>query len=165
MKARLYSIRTQQMELDRRILEQKSTVLEQKQSEIKVPRVNTDNGNPQVMDLLESLKRKEAEVEDLKHQPEDPVKDRQDGIQIVGGELDRVGVCWYGRRLEEGAEMELTIGGKKLEEGEMQKLAATAGGGMKLEMQESSEKSEGSGVTVKSGFISGERLKRMGING
>lgn len=65
------------MELDRRILGQKSTVLEQKQSEIKVPRVNTDNGNPQVMDLLESLKRKEAEVEDPKHQPEDPVKDRQ----------------------------------------------------------------------------------------
>lgn len=55
--------------------------------------------------------------------------------------------------------------GNVSEPGEMQKLSASAGGGMKLEMQGSSKKSEGSRVTVKSGFISGERLKGMEING
>lgn len=83
------------MEFDRRISELKSTIgslkeelqtveaaLEEKQSEIKVLRLrlNTDNGNPQAMELVESLKRKEAEIEDLKHQVEDPVKVRSVSI-------------------------------------------------------------------------------------
>ncbi|CAN6574419.1 unnamed protein product [Malus baccata var. baccata] len=91
IKAKLYPIRTQKMELDRRISELKSTigslkeelqtldaVLEEKQSEIKVLRLrlNADNGNPQAMELVETLKRKEAEIEDLKHQVEDLVKVR-----------------------------------------------------------------------------------------
>ncbi|BBH00081.1 hypothetical protein Prudu_009988 [Prunus dulcis] len=87
MTTKLYSIRTQKMELDRRVLELKSTIdslkeelqtmeaaLEEKQSEIKMQRVNVENENPQVMELLEILKKKEAEVEDLKHHLEYPVK-------------------------------------------------------------------------------------------
>ncbi|KAH0984469.1 hypothetical protein GBA52_011646 [Prunus armeniaca] len=75
------------MELDRRVLEFKSTIdslkeelqtmeaaLEEKQSEIKMQRVNVENENPQVMELLEILTKKEAEVEDLKHRLEYPVK-------------------------------------------------------------------------------------------
>ncbi|PQM39094.1 uncharacterized protein Pyn_23341 [Prunus yedoensis var. nudiflora] len=87
MTMKLYSIRTQKMELDRRVLEFKSTIdslkeelqtmeaaLEEKQSEVKMQRVNVENENPQVMELLEILKKKEAEVEDLKHRLEYPVK-------------------------------------------------------------------------------------------
>ncbi|XP_008230226.1 PREDICTED: protein starmaker-like [Prunus mume] len=87
MTTKLYSIRTQKMELDRRVLEFKSTIdslkeelqtmeaaLEEKQSEIKMQRVNVENENPQVMELLEILKKKEAEVENLKHHLEYPVK-------------------------------------------------------------------------------------------
>ncbi|ONI18680.1 hypothetical protein PRUPE_3G232500 [Prunus persica] len=87
MTTKLYSIRTQKMELDRRVLELKSTIdslkeelqtmeaaLEEKQSEIKMQRVNVENENPQVVELLEILKKKEAEVEDLKQHLEYPVK-------------------------------------------------------------------------------------------
>ncbi|XP_042971848.1 uncharacterized protein LOC122303924 [Carya illinoinensis] len=90
MKAKIYSLRTQKMELDRRILEKQSTIgslkdeqkamesaLEEKQNEIKMLRVKeTDPGkeNPHVIALMESLKHKEAEIEDLKHRLEYPVK-------------------------------------------------------------------------------------------
>ncbi|KAF5481207.1 hypothetical protein F2P56_001876 [Juglans regia] len=90
MKAKIYSLRTQKMELDRRILEKQSTIgslkdeqkamesaLEEKQNEIKMLRVKEiDPGkeNPHVIALMESLKQKEAEIEDLKHRLEYPVK-------------------------------------------------------------------------------------------
>ncbi|XP_059449427.1 uncharacterized protein LOC132180570 [Corylus avellana] len=88
MKAKIYSLRTQKMELDRRILEKQSTIdslkdeqravesaLEEKQKEIKMLRekeIDTGKENPQVMALMESLKQKEAEIEDLKHRTDDP---------------------------------------------------------------------------------------------
>jgi peptidoglycan hydrolase CwlO-like protein len=90
MKAKIYSLRTQKMELDRRILEKQSSIdslkdeqravesaLEEKQKEIKMLRekqIDPGKENPQVMALMESLKQKEAEIEDLKHRIEHPVK-------------------------------------------------------------------------------------------
>lgn len=83
LKARMYSIRTQKMKLDRTVVEMRSTIdslkeelktmeaaLEEKQNETKMlMRVSGDqnNDNPRVMELVESLKRKEAEIEALKH--------------------------------------------------------------------------------------------------
>lgn len=83
LKAKMYSIRTQKMKLDRTVVEMKSTIdslkeelntmeaaLEEKQNETKMlMRVSGDqnNDNLRVMELVESLKRKEAEIEDLKH--------------------------------------------------------------------------------------------------
>lgn len=83
LKAKMYSIRTQKMKLDRTVVEMKSTIdslkeelktmeaaLEEKQNETKMlMRVSGDqnNENPRVMELVESLKQKEAELEDLKH--------------------------------------------------------------------------------------------------
>ncbi|GMY10043.1 glutamic acid-rich protein-like [Fagus crenata] len=90
MKAKIYSLRTQKMELDRRILEKQSTIdslkdeqrtvesaIEEKQNEIKMLRkkeIDPGKENPQVIALMESLKQKEAEIEDLKHRLEHPVK-------------------------------------------------------------------------------------------
>lgn len=88
MKAKIYSLRTQKMELDRRILEKQSTIdslkdeqravesaLEEKQKEIQMLRekeIDPGKENPRVMALMESLKQKEAEIEDLKHRTDDP---------------------------------------------------------------------------------------------
>lgn len=89
MKAKIYSLRTQNMELDRRLLETRSTIdslkdeqrtmevaLEEKQNEIKMLRLKEINvggtndqidQNSQVTALIESLKQKDAEIEDLKN--------------------------------------------------------------------------------------------------
>jgi hypothetical protein len=90
MKGKIYSLRTQKMELDRRQLEMQSTIdsikdeqkimestLEDKQNEIKMLRemnIDADKGNLQIADLIESLKQKEAEIEELKHHLEYPAK-------------------------------------------------------------------------------------------
>ncbi|XP_057507303.1 uncharacterized protein LOC130790325 [Actinidia eriantha] len=90
MKAKLYSLRIKKTVLDNRILELQSTIsslkdeqrtiesaLEEKQTEIKSLRekeIETNNENPQVVALTETLKQKEAEIEDLKHRLEYPVK-------------------------------------------------------------------------------------------
>ncbi|PRQ53033.1 hypothetical protein RchiOBHm_Chr2g0162021 [Rosa chinensis] len=85
LKAKMYSIRTQKMRLERTVVEMKSTIgslkeelrtmeaaFEEKQNETKMPlRGNGDQSdNPRVMKLVESLKQKEAEIEDLKHRLE-----------------------------------------------------------------------------------------------
>lgn len=88
MKGKIYTLRTQKMELDRRLLEMQSTIdslkdeqrtvevaFEEKQNEIKLLRLKeinvgtTDQSdqNSQVTALIESLKQKDAEIEDLKH--------------------------------------------------------------------------------------------------
>ncbi|KAJ6696666.1 hypothetical protein OIU85_003059 [Salix viminalis] len=90
MKVKIYSLRTQKMELDRRQLEMQSTIdsikdeqkimessLEEKQNEIKMLRemnIDAEKGNLQMADLIESLKQKEAEIENLKHHLENPAK-------------------------------------------------------------------------------------------
>ncbi|TXG55237.1 hypothetical protein EZV62_020493 [Acer yangbiense] len=89
MKAKIYSIRTQKMELDRRLIEMQSTIeslkdeqiamesaLEEKQNEIKMQREVTDLGkkNSLLTALKESLMQKEAEIEDLKRRLEYPAK-------------------------------------------------------------------------------------------
>ncbi|KAK2651017.1 hypothetical protein Ddye_018506 [Dipteronia dyeriana] len=89
MNAKIYSIRTQKMELDRRLIEMQSTIeslkdeqktmesaLEEKQNEIKIQREVTDLGkeNSQLTALKESLMQKEAEIEDLKRHLEYPAK-------------------------------------------------------------------------------------------
>ncbi|KAB5513021.1 hypothetical protein DKX38_030049 [Salix brachista] len=90
MKVKIYSLRTQKMELDRRQLEMQSTIdsikdeqkimessLEEKQNEIKMLRemnIDEEKGDLQMADLIESLKQKEAEIENLKHHLENPAK-------------------------------------------------------------------------------------------
>lgn len=83
MKAKIYSLRTKKMELDRRLLEMQSTIdslkdeqrtmeiaIEEKQNEIKMLRaqdqISNEKENNQVAALVERLKQKEAEIEDLK---------------------------------------------------------------------------------------------------
>ncbi|KAJ6693338.1 hypothetical protein OIU85_004136 [Salix viminalis] len=83
MKAKIYSLRTQKMELDRRLLEMQSTIgsmkdeqkimesaLEERQSEIKMLRETSKGAGKETLQMValrESLKQKEAETEDLKH--------------------------------------------------------------------------------------------------
>ena len=90
MKAKIYSLRNQKMELDRRILEKQSTIdslkdekrtmesaLEEEQNEFKMLRekeIDPGKENPQLITLMESLKQKEAEIEDLKNRLEYPFK-------------------------------------------------------------------------------------------
>lgn len=91
MKSKIYSLRNQKMELDRRLLEMQSTIeslkdeqktmeiaIEEKQNEIKMLKVQDQMGNemenPQVMALVENLKHKEAGIEDLKHRLQYPEK-------------------------------------------------------------------------------------------
>lgn len=89
MKVKLYSLRTQKMELDRRLLEMQSTIdslkdeqkaiesaLEEKQNEIKTKReqIDASKENSQLIDLKEILKQREAEIKDLRHQLEYPVE-------------------------------------------------------------------------------------------
>nr|XP_009609123.1 protein starmaker-like [Nicotiana tomentosiformis] len=90
MRSKIHSLRTQKRDLNSRILEMKSTIsslkdeqriievaLEEKQDEIKMLRekhMETNPDNSQVKLLSESLRQKEAEVEDLKHRLELPVK-------------------------------------------------------------------------------------------
>lgn len=80
--AKIYYLRNQKMELDRRLLDMLSTLdslkdeqkamesaLEEKKREIKLLRdkdLNTGNENPQVIALTATLKQKEAEIEELK---------------------------------------------------------------------------------------------------
>ncbi|KDO43787.1 hypothetical protein CISIN_1g039238mg [Citrus sinensis] len=85
MKVKLYSLRTQKMELDRRLLEMQSTIdslkdeqkalesaLEEKQNEIKMQReqIDASKENSQLIVLKEILKQREAEIKDLRHQLE-----------------------------------------------------------------------------------------------
>lgn len=89
MKAKIYSLRTKKMELDRRLLEMQSTIdslkdeqrtmeiaIEEKQNEIKMLRaqdqISNEKENNQVAALVESLKQKEAEIEDLKRCLQNP---------------------------------------------------------------------------------------------
>ncbi|XP_009796877.1 uncharacterized protein [Nicotiana sylvestris] len=90
MRSKIHSLRTQKRDLDSRILEMKSTIsslkdeqriieaaLKEKQDEIKMLRekhMETNPDNSHVKLLSESLRQKEAEVEDLKHRLELPVK-------------------------------------------------------------------------------------------
>ncbi|KAK8529629.1 hypothetical protein V6N12_060406 [Hibiscus sabdariffa] len=85
--AKIYYLRNQKMELDRRLMEtiarigsleeeQKAmeSTLEEKSNEIKQLRdkdMDTGNENPQVIALMATLRQKEAEIEELKH-PLDP---------------------------------------------------------------------------------------------
>lgn len=85
MKVKLYSLRTQKMELDRRLLEMQSTIdslkdeqkalesaLEEKQNEIKMQReqIDASKENSQLIVLKEILKQRVAEIKDLRHQLE-----------------------------------------------------------------------------------------------
>ena len=96
MKAKIYTLRTQKMELDRRVLELQSTIdslkdelktmevaFEEKQNEIKELRAQQDDqmgkneretNGPQVVALVESMKQKEAEIAGLKRRLELPEK-------------------------------------------------------------------------------------------
>ncbi|PSS05751.1 Myosin-2 heavy chain, non muscle like [Actinidia chinensis var. chinensis] len=90
MKAKIYSLRIQKGELDSRILEMESTIsslkdeqrtvesaLEENQTEIKSlqeKKIEANKENPQVVALTETLKQKEAEIEDLKRLLKYPVK-------------------------------------------------------------------------------------------
>ncbi|XP_050208114.1 uncharacterized protein LOC126657467 [Mercurialis annua] len=91
MKARIYSLRNQKMETERRMLEMHSTIdalkderrimesaLEEKQNEIKLHTDKSmhreDEANSQMIALKEILKQKEAEIGDLKSQLQNPVK-------------------------------------------------------------------------------------------
>ncbi|WCJ30649.1 hypothetical protein M5689_012195 [Euphorbia peplus] len=86
MKTKIYSLRNQNMEADRRILEMQSTIrslkderkilesaLEERQNKIKANRkkiTREKEVGPQVTVLMERLKQKEAEIEDLKRRLE-----------------------------------------------------------------------------------------------
>ncbi|KDP24186.1 hypothetical protein JCGZ_25843 [Jatropha curcas] len=90
MKAKIYSLRTQKMETDRKILEMQSTIdslrdeqkvmesaLEEKLNEINMNRdtsIDPDAANHQIRALMEQLKQKESEIEDLKRRFENPYK-------------------------------------------------------------------------------------------
>ncbi|OIT29224.1 PREDICTED: uncharacterized protein LOC109211638 [Nicotiana attenuata] len=91
MKSNIHLLRTQKMDLDSRILEMKSTIsflkeeqrtieaaLKEKQGEIKIlqeKHIETQSNDSQVTLLSETLRLKEAEIEDLKHRLElSPVK-------------------------------------------------------------------------------------------
>lgn len=90
MKEKIHSLRSQKMELDRRVLEMKSTMdtlkeeqtlmesaFEEKQNEIRMLQVKgSDLGkeNLELVSLKEKLEQKEAEIEDLKHRFEVPLK-------------------------------------------------------------------------------------------
>lgn len=91
MKAKIYSLRIQKMELDRRLLEMQSTIdslkdeertmeaaIEEKQNEIRMLKLQQEMGNEkesaQVVTLTERLNQKEAEIEDLKHRLQYPEK-------------------------------------------------------------------------------------------
>ncbi|PON80567.1 hypothetical protein PanWU01x14_001230 [Parasponia andersonii] len=91
MKAKIYSLRTQKMELDRRLIEMQSTIdslkdeqrtmeaaIEEKQNEIMLLRIQQEMDNEkessQLVALTERLKQKEAEIEDLKHRLQYPEK-------------------------------------------------------------------------------------------
>ncbi|XP_028761564.1 glutamic acid-rich protein-like [Neltuma alba] len=92
MRAKIYSLRSQKMELDRRVLEMKSTMdslkeeqrvmesaFEEKQNETKMLRERvSDLGreNPELAALREKFQRKEAEMRDLKHRFEKAFKSR-----------------------------------------------------------------------------------------
>ncbi|KAK6241641.1 hypothetical protein QQP08_008998 [Theobroma cacao] len=89
-KAKIYFLRNQKMELDRRLLEMQSAIeslkdeqktmesaLEEKQYEIillQEKHVDSGNENPQVLALTATLKQKEAEIEVLKHRLKSPVR-------------------------------------------------------------------------------------------
>ncbi|KAJ6383415.1 hypothetical protein OIU78_026823 [Salix suchowensis] len=98
MKAKIYSLRTQKMELDRRLLEMRSTIgsmkdeqkimesaLEERQSEIKMLRETSKGAGKETLQMValrESLKQKEAEIEDLKRRLDEyPAKIWSDQIE------------------------------------------------------------------------------------
>ncbi|EEF44499.1 uncharacterized protein LOC8284965 [Ricinus communis] len=89
MKAKIYSLRNQKMETERRILELQSTIdslkdemkivesaLEEKQNEINIHTETSmyPEKETQMIALMESLKQREAEIEDLKSHLENPLK-------------------------------------------------------------------------------------------
>ncbi|XP_062106258.1 uncharacterized protein LOC133817696 [Humulus lupulus] len=91
LKAKIYSLRIQKMEIDRRLVEMQSTIeslkdegktmevaIEEKQNEIKVLRLQQETANEkensQVMALTVTLKQKDVEIEDLKRRLQYPEK-------------------------------------------------------------------------------------------
>ncbi|CAN0914912.1 hypothetical protein LINGRAHAP2_LOCUS28820 [Linum grandiflorum] len=119
MKTKLDALRTQKMELDRKVLEMQSSIdslkdegkalenaVEEKQNEIKTLREAStatsvhDDENARVAALTESVKQKEAEIQELKRKLEDPVKvwsvgsdDPSNGVNSNGTKVaDSVGV-------------------------------------------------------------------------
>ncbi|XP_052179043.1 uncharacterized protein LOC127792555 [Diospyros lotus] len=88
MKAKIHSLRTQKMDLDGRILEMQSTIsslkdeqrimelaLEEKQNEMKLLRekeMEASKEHPRIIALSETLKQKEAQIQDLQHFLENP---------------------------------------------------------------------------------------------
>ncbi|KAI4334013.1 hypothetical protein L6164_018756 [Bauhinia variegata] len=98
MKAKIYALRNKKMELDRRVLELQSTTdslkeeqkmmesaLEEKLNEIKMlkeSRISLGKENPELIALTQNLKQKEAEIEDLRHRLEVPVKNADDPSKL-----------------------------------------------------------------------------------
>lgn len=95
MKAKIYSLRNQKLEFDRRLVEMQSTIdslkdeqktmevaIEEKQNEIEMLRLKematAETENSQLTDLVESLKQKDAEIEDLKKRLQHPVNTSSD---------------------------------------------------------------------------------------
>ncbi|XP_021901100.1 uncharacterized protein LOC110817019 [Carica papaya] len=88
LKAKIYAVNAQKMELDRRLLEMQSTIdslrdeqkvishaMKEKQKEIELLRDKDSwKHNPQLMTLTEIIKQKESEIQELKHQIEYPVR-------------------------------------------------------------------------------------------
>ena len=94
MKGKIYALRIQKMELDRRVVEMQSTMdslrdeqkvmesaFEEKQNELRTMQekgTNLGEGGSEITALWENLKQKEAEIQDLKHRLEIPVKTLND---------------------------------------------------------------------------------------
>ncbi|KAF4382547.1 hypothetical protein F8388_015375 [Cannabis sativa] len=97
LKAKIFSLRMQKMEIERRVVEMQSTIeslkdegktmegaIEEKQNEIKMLRLqqqhstttvnNDEKDNSQVMALTQTLKQKEAQIEDFKRLLQYPEK-------------------------------------------------------------------------------------------
>ncbi|KAK7257469.1 hypothetical protein RIF29_31475 [Crotalaria pallida] len=96
MKAKLYTLRNQKMELDRKVMDMQSTLgslkeeqkvmesaFEETQKEIRImqqKRSNSGQGGSEIIALRENLKLKEAEIKDLKEHLEIPLKNRSVSI-------------------------------------------------------------------------------------
>ncbi|KAL1325127.1 hypothetical protein HN51_035224 [Arachis hypogaea] len=94
MKGKLYALRIQKMEVDRKVVEMQSTMdslrdeqkvmesaFEEKQNELRTMQekgINLGGGNSQVTALREDLKKKEEEIENLKGRLEIPAKTLND---------------------------------------------------------------------------------------
>ncbi|KAK7312775.1 hypothetical protein VNO77_36897 [Canavalia gladiata] len=96
MKGKIYTLRSQKMELARSVVEMQSTLdslkdeqkvmesaFEEKQNELRLLEEKGSNGgqgDSEILALRENLKHKEAEIKDLKRRLEIPVKNNQESI-------------------------------------------------------------------------------------